>query len=187
VAFKSGLNYGKLKAMGKGKAPEPLKEPALEALALAYLERFQTTRARLLRYLGAKLRAVGWDGEEPPDLPALVGRLAARGYLDEEAFADARARGMARKGFGSRRIAARLMADGIAPEPAVAYAGIADEEEQARAYARRKRFGPQGDAPLDRATWNRQFAAMLRAGHRADVARRVLREPRAESEDHGTA
>jgi regulatory protein len=180
AAFKSGLNYGKLKAMGKEKARRPLTAASLEAAALRYLERFQTTRARLARHLAQKVRASGWEPEAPPDIPGLVERLAARGYLDEAAFADARVRGMVRKGLGARRVADRLIADGVEAGHATALAGEADEEAQARAFARRKRLGPHGEGQADRARWQRDLAAMLRAGHRADVARRVLREPREE-------
>jgi regulatory protein len=171
--------------MSKGKAPKPLTAASLEAAALRYLERFQTTRARLSRHLALKVRNAGWGEEAPPDISGLVERLHARGYLDEAAFADARVRGMIGKGFGSRRIAARLMADGIDRDQASDRADSADAESQARAFARRKRFGPRMGEALDRATRRRQFAAMLRAGHSADVALRVLEEPCDGSEDPG--
>ena len=49
------------RAKGPRKPPPPLDQPALEAIALRYLERFQTSRARLLRLLNQKIRQLS-DG-----------------------------------------------------------------------------------------------------------------------------
>ncbi|MFQ3666797.1 MAG: RecX family transcriptional regulator, partial [Sphingomonadaceae bacterium] len=95
----------------RSKAP-PLDPASLEAAALRYVERYQTTRARLARHLHRKLAQRGWAGEQPADVEAMVERLAERGYLDEATYAQSRARSMASRGLGDSRVRQRLRADG---------------------------------------------------------------------------
>ncbi|MBU6164626.1 MAG: RecX family transcriptional regulator [Alphaproteobacteria bacterium] len=154
--------------------PPPLDEAALRELALHYAARFATTQARLRRYLARKLKERGWAGSAPPDVTALIDRLAELRYVDDAAYAGMKARAMAARGLGPRRVAAQLAADGVdaddrgdAPDADAALA-------VAIAFARRKRLGPFGPAPADRAARQKQLAAMLRAGHGMAVARRVL-------------
>jgi regulatory protein len=44
----------------------------------------------------------------------------------------------------------------------------------ALALARKRRLGPFGREPIDRARREKQLAAMLRAGHRLDTAREIV-------------
>lgn len=155
------------------RAPAPLDEAGLEALALRYVERFQTTRARLQRFLASKLRQRGWSGAAAPDLESLAERLVARGFIDEAAFAEARTRSMKARGLGQRRIRDRLRADGVAAA-AEPEGGEAEAQALAEAFARRRRFGPFGPPVSDPRVRARQMAAMLRAGHAPAVAARVL-------------
>jgi len=48
----------------------------LESLALRYVGRYATTRAKLRDYLLRKLGEADWDGEGAPDPDALVARMA---------------------------------------------------------------------------------------------------------------
>ena len=45
---------------------KPLNEERLHELALFYVGRFATTRAKLIAYLSRKLRERGWEGERQP-------------------------------------------------------------------------------------------------------------------------
>ena len=76
--------------MPSARPPTPLDPARLERLALRYVERFATTRAKLRRYLERKLRERGWGADAAPDTAALVERMAALGYVDDAAFAEAR-------------------------------------------------------------------------------------------------
>ena len=58
---------------------KPLNEERLHELALFYVGRFATTRAKLTAYLNRKLRERGWEGDAPPEVERLVERLAASG------------------------------------------------------------------------------------------------------------
>jgi regulatory protein len=154
-------------------AAPPLDRERLERIALRYVERYATTRAKLGDYLRRKLRERGWAGAEPPDLAGLVERLAELRYVDDAAFAAARTASLLRRGYGPRRVGAALRAAGVEGE-------AGDDEarwEAALTFARRKRIGPFGSGELDRATREKAFAAMVRAGHEPGVAAKILRAP----------
>ena len=68
----------------------PLDAASLERLALRYVERFATTRGKLVAYLARKIRERGWEGETA-DLAALADRFAERGYVNDRLFAEAKA------------------------------------------------------------------------------------------------
>jgi len=155
----------------------PLDSADLERFALRYVERYATTRARLADYLGRKIRERGWGGDAPPDPAALAQRLADLGYVDDRAFAEARASAMGRRGLGARRVAAALRIAGVESADAAALAPEVEARaaSSALAFARRRRIGPFAPAAADRAQRERQLAAMLRAGHPPDLARAIVR------------
>lgn len=155
--------------------PAPLDEAALERLALHYVERFSTTRARLADYLRRKIRERGWDG--PAVEPATIAaRLAELGYVDDRAFGEARARAMARRGLGRRRVDGALRHAGVDESDAEALAPAIAEQatDAALTFARRKRIGPFADALADRPLREKQLGAMVRAGHDFALARRII-------------
>ncbi len=150
----------------------PLDLAAVERLALAYVGRYATTRAKLHAYLERKVRARGWAGEGPPPFAAIVARIAASGFVDDRAFAAARGAGLSRRGYGARRVGDALRAAGIDPDdaaPALEEAGEA-AWASAEAYAKRRRIGPFSSEPGDPDKRRKAFAAMLRAGHSPRIA-----------------
>ncbi|WP_375402951.1 regulatory protein RecX [uncultured Sphingomonas sp.] len=156
----------------------PLDGPKLNRLALRYVERFATTRGRLADYLRRKIRERGWEGE-PADPDALAERMAELGYVDDLAFAEARARSMGRRGLGARRVADVLRHARVRAEDAEIVAPQIEERgpEAALAFARRKRIGPFAAAPADREQRVKQLTAMARAGHGYDLAKRIVDAP----------
>lgn len=163
----------------------PLDAADLDRLALRYVERFATTRARLTAYLARKLRERGWAGEDVPDPAAVAERMAARGYVDDRSFAEARVRALGRRGLGARRVAMALRQDGIdeADSAALTEAIEGDAFKTALAFARRRRFGPFASEPADRDLRKKQVAAFLRAGHPPEIAFRIVRMEPGEGED----
>jgi len=154
----------------------PLDVEALERIALFYVGRYATSRFKLTTFLGRKLKERGWAGNDKAPVDALVERLAGLGYIDDGAFASARAASLQRRGYGARRVEQALYAAGIADEDAAGAKADAREGALAAAlrYAERKRLGPYAPAVPDRAAHQRAFAAMMRAGHPVDIARRLL-------------
>lgn len=155
-------------------SPTPFDGASLEFAALRYVERFQTTEARLVRHLRQKLRARGWAGEGEPDPEGIAARLVRLGYIDDAAFAEARARGLGRRGLGVNRLRQSLAAYGVDAEIVDAASSNINPLEAALVFARRRRLGPFGPEITDPKQRERQFAAMLRAGHGPRAARAIL-------------
>jgi regulatory protein len=162
----------------KGARP-PLDGEALERLALAYAGRFATTRAKLASYLERKLAERGWADASAPPVARLVARFAELGYVDDRAFAEAKAASLGRRGYGARRVAAALKAAGVEEEDGADARAAARAEAEAAAlrFARRRRIGPFADAAPDPAGREKAFAALVRAGHDIDLARKLVRMP----------
>lgn len=160
---------------GQKTPPPPLDAAALESLALGYAGRFATSRARLIAYLARKLRERGWESDGPPPVEAIVDRLVALNYVDDEAYATMKSGAMQRRGLGRRRIAETLRQDGIAQDISAEAAPDALERwEAAERLARRKRVGPYAQTIADRPLREKQLAAFLRAGHDLDLSRRWI-------------
>ncbi|MBA3678057.1 MAG: RecX family transcriptional regulator [Sphingosinicella sp.] len=154
----------------------PLDSEALERLALFYAGRYATTRAKLRSYLTRKVRERGWEGGGQVPIESLVERFTELGYVNDRAFATAKGASLQRKGFGERRLDQALYAAGIESGDAVeakesAQAGAFDA---ALRFAQRKRIGPYATSEPDRAVRARAFAAMIRAGHSTDLARKMV-------------
>ena len=164
---------------GKASQARPLDAPALERLALRYVERYATTRARLGNYLIRKLKERGWAGDAAPAIEPLVERFAALGYVNDAGFAAQRAASLTRRGYGVRRVSASLKAAGIEESDAAEAeeAARADAWQTALAFARRKRIGPFAAGVADRPAREKALAAMIRAGHDFATARRIVDLP----------
>ena len=156
----------------------PLDRTALERMGLRYVERFATTRGKLASYLKRKIRERGWEDEAEADPAGLADKFAQLGYIDDRAFAEARASAMGRRGLGARRIAHDLNYAGNDAADAEAVAPLIEDDRiaSALAFARRKRIGPHGrDAITDRALLEKQVGAMVRAGHAPSLAWKIVR------------
>ena len=155
--------------------PSPLSDAKLHELALAYVARFATTRAKLEAYLVRKLRERGWEGEQAPDATALALRFAEAGYVDDAVYARMKSESLLRRGYGGRRVGEALRAAGVDEAVREDVAPAAGESRRAAfALARRRRFGPWADPLPDRPQRDKQIAAMLRAGHTLDNARQIV-------------
>ena len=154
--------------------PPPLDAAALDRLALRYVERFATTRARLVSYLVRKIRERGWEGDAA-DPAALADKLVGLGYIDDRAFGEARASAMARRGLGKRRVAGVFHQVGIGSEDAEALAPAIEARtlDAALTFARKRRIGPFASVAPDRPQREKQIAAMIRGGHDFTLARRI--------------
>jgi regulatory protein len=154
----------------------PLNARALEQAALFYAGRYATTRAKLAAYLVRKLRERGWAEATPPAVDSLVERMAALGYVDDKAFASARAGALTRRGYGARRVSAALRAAGIGEADSAEARELAEESAWAAAlrFAERRKIGPFSPVEADRPARDKACAAMLRAGHPPGIVRRIV-------------
>lgn len=157
----------------------PLDEARLSELALAYVARFATSRAKLAAYLQRKVREQGWDGAGEPPIVTLVEKAVSAGYVDDAAFALSKARTLTARGYGRRRVDQALRVAGIGDEDGAQARGhaAADAVAAALRYARRRRIGPYADAVADPSAREKALAAMIRAGHDFRLAKSVLGLP----------
>lgn len=164
---------------GPRKPRPPLDEDKLNELALTYVARFATSRARLAAYLTRKVRERGWAGAGEPPVEALVAKAAALGFVDDAAFALSKARSLAARGYGERRVRQALHVAGIEESDGEAARGHARDEavEAALRFARRRRIGPFAAERADPAASEKALAAMVRAGHGFRLAKAILALP----------
>ncbi len=185
------------RTVAAGPAPDRAR---LREAALAHLARFAASEAGLLRMLDRRIRRwaqrAGAEGAAPEQVALqsraardearlVAARLVADGVLDDGAYAEARARSLARSGRSRRATLAHLAGRGVDPE--LARSALPDDPDidlaAAVLQARRRRIGPyadgEGDAGAEAATAdpvarNRALAALGRAGFDRDTAERAL-------------
>lgn len=186
------------------RAPRPAgpapTEARLREAALAHLARFAATEAGLRRVLERRVdrwaRAAEAEGQ-PQDavanaavcaraIAADVARaMVAAGAVDDAAFAESRARRLARAGRSRRAIAAHLAAKGV--DAATTAAAIPEREEAelaaALAFCRRRRIGPFARAAEDAEARRKALAALARGGFAHGIARRALAMNTEDAED----
>lgn len=186
----AGAGFGIFSAMrpSSPKAEDPgggREEAELHEAALSYLARFSASRARLALILARRLerarrRQGVEEGKERAEreralIERVIGRLAAAGLIDDEAYAAARSRRLLARGQSPRRIAADLRKRGVSREilASLLPRTVAEETEAALAYLARRRLGPflpeGAEAPPEAA-----LRALARAGFSAQTARTVL-------------
>ena len=159
------------------RAVSSLDEAKLGELALRYVTRFATTRAKLRAYLSRKVRERGWSGEREPDFARLAERFADQGYIDDAAYALGKSQALTGRGFGKRRVLDKLRAAGIGDEDGEGARAHADREALSAAlrFAERRRLGPfAASAPRDPKEREKALAAMVRAGHGFAIARAIV-------------
>jgi regulatory protein len=169
--------------------PKPLNPEKLRDLALHYVGRYATSRAKLAAYLQRKIRERGWtEGVAPPNIEALVEDFDRLGYVDDAAFAASRARSLTQRGYGVRRVSEDLRAKGITEADGADALDQATDEawQSAERFARRKRIGPYAAEQASPELRQKQLQAFLRAGHGFDIARVFVRAAPGEAIDYST-
>ena len=160
----------------------PPDETSLREAAANYLARYASSENGLRQIL---FRRIDKWAREAADrdtaaeraaaakavVPNVVARMVELGLVNDAAFAESRAAGLARSGRSRRAISAGLVAKGIDPEQARAFLPE-DELASALILARKRRLGPfrrteEGDR-------NKEMGVMARAGFPRDVAARAL-------------
>ena len=149
------------------RSPAPLDHKGLEEIALRYVGRFATTKAKLTSYLWRKVRERGWNGTEDPDPVSLARRFCELGYIDDGAYALAKSRSLSSRGYGRHRLEQKLRLAGVGEEDGAAAREEAEGEalDCALRYAKRRRIGPWASGKPDPKLRQKAIAAMVRAGH----------------------
>lgn len=176
---------------GKRHRPRKVSPASLERAALHYLERFSASADGVRRVLERRVRRSADvhdldEAEAARWIDAVIGKLASSGLLDDRRFAEGRARSLAQRGYGRRRIAQALAQKGVDRDTADAAVATLDDEgiserDAAAAFAHRRRLGPFRTAADRAERRDRDLAAMARAGFDLDTARRIVDAADAES------
>ena len=164
----------------QARRPRPaLDQAGLQELALRYVGKYATTRAKLRAYLARKIRERGWEGEREADLERLADRFAELGYIDDASYALAQSRSLSSRGYGKRRLADKLRMAGVEEDDGTAANEHADAAAVTAAlrFAERRRFGPFATAVPDRRVLEKWIAAMIRAGHPVALAKAIAGLP----------
>lgn len=155
----------------------PLNPQRLDELALRYVGRYATTRARLVDYLKRKVRERGWEGDDDAKVVEIAQKFADLGYIDDRAFALAKASAHVSRGLGSRRLTATLRSAGVAEDDRADAMEMARDRsfESALRLAQRRKLGPFASrAPATPKEREKAIAALIRSGHRFDIARSIV-------------
>ncbi len=162
------------------KLPRKVTPAYLQRAAMAYLERYASSSEQLRRVLIRKVanrcRLRGDDAAEFRDaIDEVVAKSLRVGLVDDARYAQARVATLRRRGGSARAIQAKLSVKGVDRQTiAAALEGEDDDEENAaRAFARRRRLGPfrVGERLAYR---DKDMAAMGRAGFGFALAQRVI-------------
>jgi regulatory protein len=155
----------------------PLDGKRLEELALRYVGRYATTRAKLVQYLHRKVRERGWAGEDAPEPEPIAARFAELGYVDDRAFALAKESAHSARGLGRRRLSLALRSAGVGEEDGADALALsaAQSLNSALRLAERRKLGPYAkqppSSPRER---EKALAALIRGGHGFDIARAIV-------------
>ena len=171
------------------RSPRPITAKYLQNAAAFYLERYPITAEGLRRVLNRRvmkakmLDAPVMDNVEQA-IAAIVAKFVDAGVIDDQAFAQTKARAMHRRGTSTRRTLQKLQMAGVDRATLDSAMKGLDQEldtdpaqrewQAATALARRRRLGPwrtTGDRKEHRL---RDLAAMARAGFAYDLARKVI-------------
>jgi regulatory protein len=172
-------------------AGPPPNAARLREAALAHLARFAATEAGLRRVLERRVarwaRAAEAEGQSREVIAASAAALTAEiasiaqslvvaGAVNDTAFAESRARRLARSGHSRRAIVAHLAAKGIESDTAAAALPEGEEAEllAAIAFCRRRRIGPFARVAPDAPARMKALAALARGGFAQGLARRAL-------------
>jgi regulatory protein len=171
----------------------PPDEASLREAALNYLARYATTEAGLRLLLHRRIDRWARQAADREDaseraaaakasVPRIVARMVELGLVNDAAFAENRARGLALSGRSRRAITARLMAKGIGADQA---REALPEDESGELVAaliltRKRRIGPFRKSEPDQ---NRELGVLARAGFPHEVALRALRMDADEAEE----
>ena len=145
-------------------------------MALSYVGRFATSRAKLLSYLNRKIRERGWEGGGEPDAAAVAERLVRLGYVDDAAFALSKARTLTARGYGAGRVRQSLHAAGIGEKDGAGARDLAAAGAVAAAlkFAQRRGLGPFAAQDCNQHGRGKALSAMVRAGHGFALAKAIV-------------
>jgi len=173
----------------KIRKPRPLKEVTpkrIRGQALRYLDRFATTTPKLARHLYNKNRKAieFFELDEHSVMQIIeteIEKLVSAGIMDDQQYADSKARTMARQGKSKRQIVGKLITFGL--EDSHTDHAITELEEVqghtdelgAAKYIKKRRFGPYKDPETQVDRHQKELLTLVRNGFDFSLGERLLK------------
>ena len=171
-------------SFSRNRTPVVLDRQTIESKALAYLDKFDASTARLQRiltdFVKKRSRELGVDAT--PHLQTVqetLQRYQQTGLIDDRRYSLTMAQSLIARGTSRQAIWAKLNARGIAKEiidEVLQNLGThqGSELDAARALVRKRRLGHYRAAAEQRDNYRRDLGILARAGFDLDTARRAL-------------
>ena len=169
----------------KRREPKKITEKYLKNSALYYLQRYASSSANLKSVLMRRVRRSsshhGTSVEEGAELlDGVVAWMEELGLLNDAAFAEAQAASLHRRGTSRRAIRMKLFQKGLGEEDIDAALSVLEVEFEnvefaaAGVFARKRRLGPYRDEDARKDLYEKDLAALARAGFSYDIAKQVV-------------
>lgn len=173
----------------KRRPPKKISERYLENAGLFYLERYASSSENFRRVMRRKINRSAKHHEDDPEtfypmLETLIERYIQSGLLNDGLYCFSKVRSLKSRGNSDRMIFAKLMQKGLSQD--VISSAIEEyneregydtkrdsEYEAAVKYAKKRRFGPYRTPPNPE-RFEKDMAAMARAGFKYDMIKDVL-------------
>ncbi len=171
------------------KQREPLTRLKVEQMALAYVNRFDCTAAKLKRHLAERVRKQGGNENAEAWIAELVERYLGSGVLNDVRFAKNLATQLTTRGKSSRMISQKLAMRGVSSEVAQELMATRRQDEPnaeldaARAFARKRRLGSHRDPEKRAENRQKDLASLARQGFSFDTAKKALEVETSDADD----
>lgn len=164
----------------KRRGPRKMTAKRLHTIALAYLDRYETSEAGFVAMLERRVfKSAVAHGEDPESFASLIEEEVRKardaGFIDNARFATNQVYQQRGRGASARAIAARLKAKGVADDLIQQALDNDERDDEAAAlrYAKRRRLGPYRSKQREERR-ERDMAALCRAGFSFGLAARVI-------------
>lgn len=165
--------------------PKPLTEKRLEKIALVHIDRYATSienlRNVLMRRVEKSARTQNIEKKEAEKwINIIITKLVNLRLLNDQAYAENRARSLHRSGASKKKIMSILINKGISKVDIASTISLLENEYFNRElmaainYARKRRLGPYRLAEKRREKRDRDLASLARAGFQFNDAKSVI-------------
>lgn len=174
------------KTKRKSRPPRKVTSNVIREQALRYLDRYSTTTSKLKRHLINKNRkAILYHDQDAEELEICVDQviesLEKIGVLNDQLYADFKARSMARQGKSIRQIKNKLYEHGLDGDQSEhALTELTETEGHsdrigAAKYIRKRKFGPYKDKEIREDRYEKELMAMARNGFGFQLSQELLK------------
>ncbi|MBO6827748.1 MAG: regulatory protein RecX [Sneathiella sp.] len=165
--------------------PKPVTPARVREQALRYLDRFAATTDKLKRHLMTKnRRAIQHHSQDEEEvfqmIEETVEKIVKQGLMDDQKYADAKARSLSRQGKSTRHIRQKLFSLGLnegytehALEELTEVEGYTDLIGAAK-YVRKRKFGPYKEPDTREERRDKELGALMRNGYSFEIATKIL-------------